>query len=105
MTSLEDAKTTATKYLQSLEEAHISVSEMYLFGSYSQNTQHEHSDIDVAVVSPDFGHCRPDERVQLLVARGKSFLDIEPHPIGLNDFRENDWDPFVKEVKKGIRII
>lgn len=105
MINLEDAKTTARKYLRSLEDAHISVSEMYLFGSFSRNAQHDNSDIDIAVVSPDFGKCRPDERVRLIVARGKSLLDIEPHPIGIADFNSNNGDPFVKEVKKGIRIV
>lgn len=34
---------------------HLSVERVILFGSYARDAADEHSDIDIAVVSPDFG--------------------------------------------------
>lgn len=41
-------------YVTALRQ-HISVDQVILFGSYARNSADEDSDIDVAVVSPDFG--------------------------------------------------
>lgn len=41
-------------YIQMLLEAGLPVQKAYLFGSYSTGTNHEDSDIDVAIVAPQF---------------------------------------------------
>lgn len=102
--SQDDAIKIVESYKESLKMANIKYSEIYLFGSFSRNSQHAGSDIDVAVISENFGKFKPDERYDLLVARKDNELDIEPHPIGPEDLREEDWNPFIKEVKKGIKI-
>ena len=43
-----------SRYKKSLETLGISVSQIILYGSYAKNRARESSDIDVAVVSPDF---------------------------------------------------
>jgi predicted nucleotidyltransferase len=63
---------------------------VYLFGSVVRDEAHLCSDIDVAVVSKEFGkHCI-DERVRLMVLGGDVSYDIEPHPIPLRDWNRND---------------
>jgi predicted nucleotidyltransferase len=105
MMTLDQAKDIAQAYTKAVADQNIQVEKAYLFGSFSRNTQWEGSDIDIAIISSDFGKCRPDERVALMTVPFDPLLNIEPHPIGLTDFNENDWDPFIKEVKKGIRIV
>ena len=39
------------KYIKEISK-HYSIQEVYLFGSYAKGTNHEDSDIDVAVVVP-----------------------------------------------------
>lgn len=93
----------ADTYVKILQEARIPLDAVYIFGSYARGSQHESSDIDVAVVSSLFGKSRSLERVQLMLLRNKQLLDIEPHPLGTEDFA-SDWNPFVKVVKEGVRI-
>ncbi|MBF0359930.1 MAG: nucleotidyltransferase domain-containing protein [Oligoflexia bacterium] len=42
------------------------IKEAYLFGSYAKGTPNEYSDIDVALVSPDFKYIPTDMSLKLL---------------------------------------
>ena len=83
-------------YISLLEKNKLRIESAYLFGSYAKGLQKEFSDIDIALISPDF--C------------GKRFLDIDkirkfkfmindrisPLPYRPEDFNESDF--FVKEI-------
>ncbi len=53
----------------------IRVEAAYLFGSQVQGEVHEHSDIDLAVFSPDANHMSLDERIRL---RADLAVDCDP---------------------------
>jgi predicted nucleotidyltransferase len=52
-------------FIRRLKHSGISVELAYLFGSYATNHAGKWSDIDVAIVSPDFSNDRLDDRVKL----------------------------------------
>lgn len=92
------------RYLQTIERAGIPVQEILVFGSHAKGTPYAGSDIDVAVVSPRFGHDRHDERVQLMRLRRGISTAIEPHPFHPDDLNDR-WSSLAQEVKKyGIRL-
>ena len=77
------------------------IDKVYLYGSFAKNTQHEDSDIDVAVVvkqiNDDFFSTNP----VLWTLRRKIDERIEPLLID----RNNDDAGFLKEIEKyGIEI-
>ena len=75
-----------------------------LFGSYAKGTQHEDSDIDIAVITDDIKTDRFDEEIKLMQLRWDIDLRIEPHIISISDY-ENNETPFVVEVKNtGIKV-
>lgn len=75
-----------------------------LFGSYAKGTEHEDSDIDIAIITDDIKTDKFDEEVKLTLLRRKIDNRIEPHIISINDY-ENDETPFVVEVKNtGIKV-
>lgn len=91
-------------YRESLQKSGLEIEKMILFGSHAKGTQHEWSDIDVAVVSPKFGKDRLAERVQLTRLGDKVSLAIEPHPFHPIDLADR-WNSLAAEVKKyGIPI-
>lgn len=45
---------------------HITVTQMYLFGSYARGRHSKFSDIDLAIVSPDFKKISPFKRLVFL---------------------------------------
>lgn len=75
----------------------------YLYGSYVKGTATTWSDIDVAVISPDFTDDRFQERLLLMRLAAQVDDRIEPHP-----FRPADFDPtapLVSEIRRtGVRV-
>jgi predicted nucleotidyltransferase len=76
----------------------------YLYGSFAKGTNNRWSDIDIAIISPDFSDDIFEDR--LLLMRLASTIDdrIEPRPFKRELFNRND--PLVDEIRKnGIRLI
>ena len=75
----------------------------YLFGSQVRGTATEWSDIDLAVVSPDFSSDRFQERVNLMRLAAQIDDRIEPSPFTPEDLKAND--PLVSEIlRTGVRV-
>lgn len=91
------------KYIAIVKENYDVVA-IILFGSYAKGTEHEDSDIDIAVVTNDIKTDKFDEEVKLTLLRRKIDSRIEPHIIKVEDY-ENDETPFIVEVKNtGIKV-
>lgn len=87
------------RYSNNLKTAGVNVEELILFGSYAKGTAKSWSDIDVAVISKDFGKDSHSELVKLLNIRDKASIDIEPHPFNPKDLHAK-WDPLAHEIRK-----
>lgn len=91
------------KYIAILKE-NYNVVAVILFGSYAKGTEHEDSDIDIAIITDDIKTDIFDEEVKMTLLRRKIDNRIEPHIISIDDY-ENDETPFVVEVKNtGIKV-
>jgi uncharacterized protein len=87
-------------------KSQIDVKKIILFGSYAKGNQNEESDIDLAIVSPQFGYSPLLEKIRLYELKYDADIqaDIEPVPIGLDEYEGND-NFFINEIKKeGIDI-
>ncbi len=92
---------TASKYVKQLP-TDLDVRKAYLFGSCAKGLDTEDSDIDIAIVIGNMTDFFTTQ-MQLMKARRKIDLRIEPHPIGESDF--TDMNPFAHEIQKtGIEI-
>lgn len=86
-----------------LNNNNISIKEAYLFGSYASGSEHEWSDIDLALVSNDFSEDRYKERLRIIKIINSIDNRIEPAPYNPVQFTETD--PLVWEIKNhGIQI-
>jgi len=93
------------QYAKILNKAGIKVDALYLFGSRAKGTNHQYSDIDTCVVSPDFGKDYFEEMVNLMKLTRKTSWLIEPHPYSPEDFYDKTND-FANEIRRmGIRVI
>lgn len=91
-------------YARKLEESHIDVWRMYLFGSQVKGTATPDSDIDIAVFLDRDDIDGFNEQVELMKLRWDIDLDIEPHAFARTDFDETN--PFIREIiTTGERII
>lgn len=76
--------------------------QVFLFGSYANGTNHEESDIDIAVIFKEYDNML-DIQLEMMRLRRKIDSRIEPHPFREKDF--NMTNPIVYEIlKHGQRI-
>lgn len=93
------------RYIALLNAAGIHVSSAFLFGSYSNDTASDESDIDVMIVSDKYDE-NDDVAVGVawkLTRRVNS--KIEPFLVGTQKFRDDDISPLISMVKtQGIKV-
>ena len=91
----------AGAYIDSISSKY-SIRQAILFGSYAKGTNHDDSDIDIAIVVNNVADII-DAQIDLMKLRRKIDLRIEPHPFMIGDF--NKSNPVVNEILKyGILI-
>lgn len=99
-----DALALTKTYIQQLKTQGISIAQAYLFGSYAKGKVWEGSDIDVCVVSSNFGKDYFSEKRLLNKIALRIDSRIEPVPYTPNDF-VNKYDALADEIKRfGIKI-
>lgn len=81
-----------------LRENNIRVTQLVLFGSHAKGNAREWSDIDLAVVSPDFGRDYCADRVRLMKLARRTPAMIEPHPLHPDDL-EDQWSTLSQEIR------
>lgn len=88
------------RYFKVLTDHGIKVNKIILFGSYAKNKAKPWSDVDICVVSKQFGKDGYDEMVRLnqLTIDVDTMLEVHPyHPKDLDD----PYDPLAYEIKNG----
>jgi len=99
-----EIKKIIAQYINKLGTLGIEVSQIILYGSYAMGTPREHSDIDIAVISPTFRKLDIFERQEILSKAHHKFR--EPlEPIGLTPEQVKEKKGFVREiVDRGVVI-
>jgi len=93
------------KLHQAVEKTGIRITKVILYGSYANGTFNRDSDIDVAIVSPDFGRDRFEEGVALFKIASKIDPRIEPVAVSLNSYQKDTWLPLIYDIReKGVEI-
>ncbi|RMD92538.1 MAG: nucleotidyltransferase domain-containing protein [Calditrichaeota bacterium] len=100
----KSVKREVRKLIKALESEKIRVERVILFGSYAKGEQRRYSDIDVAIVSPDFTGIRFEDNRRLLKVKLLLNSRIETHPYTPEDFADS---PFVRDeiLEYGIEIV
>jgi len=93
------------KFIKALEQEGIAVDRVILYGSYARGKTRPDSDIDVAVISKNFGKDRIEEGMTLFRIAGKIDPRLEPIPISPESYQNDTWVPLIYEIKeKGIEF-
>ncbi|MBI1869521.1 nucleotidyltransferase domain-containing protein [Candidatus Gottesmanbacteria bacterium] len=87
------------EYLAEVRRLGVRVDKAYLFGSYAKGKVWEGSDLDVCVVSNDFGTDYQRDKMILNKAALKVNPRIEPVAYSPADF-DNKYDSLADEVKR-----
>jgi predicted nucleotidyltransferase len=93
------------RFIEALNKKGIHVERALLFGSYASGDARAGSDLDVAIVSPDFGKDRFEEGKMLFQVAWRIDPRIEPIPISSKSFENDTWVPLIYEIRqKGIEV-
>jgi predicted nucleotidyltransferase len=93
------------RFVSALREKNISVEKVILYGSHASGRPHADSDIDLAVISPDFGQDRLKESTMLLRMAWRIDPRLEPIAISSESYEKDTWIPLIYEIRqRGIEI-
>jgi len=95
----QDALKLARQYKMLLQEAHIPVAMIIVFGSAARDEMHEQSDVDVAVVGASFRGDRMQEMHDIRKLRRSLGYKLQPiwfYPEHL----ENKYSTLAREIKR-----
>lgn len=94
--STQDAKLVAQKYVQ-LVNKKFDVQKAWMFGSFAKGIAHEGSDIDVCIISSDFGRDYFAEEDELLRLSIKIDPRLSPVAFSPQDI-QNKWSQLAHEI-------
>lgn len=88
----------------------ITPSKIILFGSYAKGQPHRHSDIDLAVISPQFSGMNDIERIMLLsdLSRGVSTpgnVDIDPLGFTEQELQKAGYFEIAAEIRDEGKVV
>lgn len=91
------------KYLEALRTRNVHVKKVILYGSYANGKADKDSDIDLAIISPDFGHDSFDEAIMLRKLTRGIDLDISPRPYSEKQYKSAQKGDFLYDeiIRKG----
>jgi predicted nucleotidyltransferase len=93
------------RFVDVLNSKGIRVEKAVLYGSYASGNVHTGSDLDLAIISPDFGKNRFEEGKMLLQIAWRIDPRLEPVPISSDSYENDTWVPLIYEIKeKGIEL-
>jgi len=87
------------EYKKLLSKANVPFEKMIVFGSQVKGTAKPYSDIDLCVVSSNFGKDQHSELVMLMRLTNNDTMDIEPHPFHPVDLADK-WNPLASEINR-----
>jgi predicted nucleotidyltransferase len=92
------------EFVQLLKQQGVNVSKVILFGSYAKGRANPDSDIDIVIVSTQFGQDAAEEMMLLRKIALKVDSHIEPVPLSPEDLNDN-YSTFAQEIKRyGIEV-
>jgi len=93
------------EFINALKREGINIDRVILFGSYAKGHARPESDIDIAIISKDFGKDRVEEGMTLFRIAGKIDPRLEPIPFSTKVFENDTWIPLIYEIRqKGIEL-
>ena len=92
-------KEIANKYISEVIKSGIPVNSAYLFGSYAKGNSNRYSDIDICVISPNFGKDYFEESLKLRFLTSSVDSRIEAVPLSPKDLSDK-YSTLASEIKK-----
>ncbi len=106
VTSQAEVERVISRFIEDLQKG-IDVEAVILYGSHVHGRPHEWSDIDIAVISPDFEGLPINERQSTISRLTWSELDGRIEPIGYpsSEYHNPGRHSFLREIIRNGRVV
>lgn len=95
----QEIKDIIGRFVEAVSSRGIHVEKAILYGSYATGREDKDSDLDVAVISCDFGKDRYQEGTILMKLAWRIDPRLHPVPFSAESFAHDTWIPLVHEIK------
>ena len=95
----QEIKDIINRFVEVVLARGIHVDKAILYGSYATGNENADSDLDVAVISSDFGKDRYLEGSMLMKLAWRIDPRLHPVPVSSESFALDTWIPLVHEIK------
>ena len=93
------------RFTEALIKKGIRIDKVVLYGSCARGRERPDSDIDVAIVSKDFGKDKTEEGMMLFRIAGGVDVRLEPVPLSCESYENDTWIPLIYEIREnGIEL-
>ena len=101
----QEIKEIIGKFVEAVLSRGIHVDKAILYGSYASGKEGIDSDLDVAVISTDFGKDRYKEGAMLMKLAWRVDPRLHPDPFSVESYAHDTWLPLVHEIKThGVQV-
>lgn len=87
------------RFVEALGARGVHVDKTFVYGSVTKNRETADSDLDVAVISADFGNDRYSEAKLLNQVAWRIDTRIHPVPIQTSSYDNDAWNPLIHEIR------
>jgi len=95
----QEVREIISRLVEAVAERGVHVDKAILYGSYATGNENADSDLDVAVISSDFGKDRYKEGTMLMKLAWRIDPRLHPVPLSAESFAQDTWIPLVHEIR------
>lgn len=96
----EEIRNIVIRFVAVVEARGVHVDKALVYGSMASGRQTPDSDLDVAIVSSDFGKDRYSEGTMLNQLAWRIDSRLHPVPIATESYEHDTWIPLVHEIRE-----
>ena len=101
----QDIRNIICQFVNALSLHGIHVDKALLYGSVATGKDTSDSDLDVAIISSDFGHDRYNEGKMLTQLAWRIDTRLHPVPVSAYSYSNDTWMPLIHEIRSnGVEV-
>lgn len=101
----QDIKNIISQFVTAVSSSGIHVDKALLYGSVASGEDTADSDLDVAIISSDFGHDRFKEGKMLMQLAWRIDTRLHPVPVSADSYSNDTWVPLIHEIRQhGVEV-
>jgi predicted nucleotidyltransferase len=101
----QEIRDIVTRLVDAVSTKGVHVDKALLYGSFATGKQTVDSDLDIAIISNDFGRDRFNEGKMLMQLAWRIDARLHPVPVSADSYKNDTWVPLIHEIREhGVEV-